>query len=839
MNIFRRSWWLLGLVLVSCQHTHHFQLDLKKEVWSLNSMSDSIHLNTVDPGDVHLALMSKGVIPDPYDGDNELKVQWVGETNWCFETRFDVPRELLKQDHLQLVCNGLDTYADVWLNNQKILGANNMFRKWQVPVRRFLHEGSNQLKICFYSPLEINRQKQGAYGIPLPEERAFTRKAPYQFGWDWGPKLITMGVWKEVYLEAWSGWKLRDVFVNQQVITDSVAQVTVVVNIESDEAQTATIIVAADDYPATEKKQVLTAGTQTIEIPLTLYEPNLWYPNGMGDADLTSFKVSVQVDEVVQTMEVSTGLRSAELVQQPDEGGYSFYFQINGQPTYIKGANYIPQDNFLTRVSRQKTKDLLLMAQQSHINMLRVWGGGVYETDDFYSLCDSLGIMVWQDFMFAGTVYPGDSAFVENVKQEAHQQIVRLRNHPSIVLWCGNNEVDEAWHNWGWQRSLGYGAADSTKLWNDYLYLFEEVLPGLVAAYAPHVNYVPSSPANGWGREVAYQKGDVHYWGVWWGEAPFEEYETKVGRFVSEYGFQGMPDIKTIELFTKPEDRNLDSEVMASHQKHPRGKELIQTYMERDYKVPESFEDYVYVSQLLQARGVVTAIEAHRRARPYNMGTMYWQLNDSWPVTSWSGIDYNLRPKAVQYAITKAYDRFLISFTEETDSLAMWVVSDCFVDRTPTLQWWLIDFDGDTLTGGENNFELPAGSSVVATREALKSIVSPNVLKSKVVLSARVWDGDYLLADGLHYFVAPKYLQLSENPEITMEVNRLSDGYQLTLSSQKLAKNLWLQATTDGWWSDNYFDLLAGERVEVFFQTGDTLGESEFFVRSLGEVYLR
>ncbi len=839
MKFFHWSWWLLGLVLVSCQHADHFQRDLKKDVWNLHSASDSIHLDSVDPADVHLALLSKGLIPDPYFGDNESIVQWVGKTDWCFETQFDVPGRLLSQDHLQLVFEGLDTYADVWLNKQKILSADNMFRQWKVPVHRYVHKGSNQLKICFYSPLEINRQKQKAYGIPLPEERAFTRKAPYQFGWDWGPKLITMGVWKDVYLEAWSGWKLKDVFVNQKLVTDSMAHITLFAEVETDKKNTAVVTVNAEGYPDMIQHLTLNPGTQTIEIPLTLIEPQLWYPHGMGDADMTTFNVRVQVGDEKQSMVVATGLRKAELVQEPDEVGYGFYFRINGQPIYIKGANYIPQDNFLTRESRNKTRDLLVMAQQSNINMLRVWGGGAYETDFFYSLCDSLGIMIWQDFMFAGTVYPGDSAFVENVKQEAHQQIVRLRNHPSIVLWCGNNEVDEAWHNWGWQQSMGYSAEDSTKVWSDYLHLFEEVLPGLVAAYAPQVDYVPSSPANGWGREVAYQKGDVHYWGVWWGEAPFEDYEKKVGRFVSEYGFQGMPDIKTIESFTKPEDRNLDSEVMATHQKHPRGKELIQTYMERDFKVPESFEDYVYVSQLLQARGIVTAIEAHRRARPYNMGTMYWQLNDCWPVTSWSGIDYNLRPKAVQYAITKAYDRFLISFTEETDSLAMWVVSDCFVDRTPTLQWWLIDFDGDTLTGGENNFELPAGSSVMADNVAFRNLLPHRSLKSQVVLSAKVWDGDYLLADGLHYFVAPKYLQLSEIPEITMEVSRLGDGYQLTLSSQKLAKNLWLHATTDGWWSDNYFDLLAGERVEVFFQTGDTLDEPEFFVRSLGEVYLR
>lgn len=834
MLSFKSVSFLLSLFIVSCNQIDTDRMDLKKADWVLQSHPDSLLINSVDPSDVHLALMLKGIIPDPFFGENEKKVQWVGETDWCFRTTFNVPANLLGQEEVNLVFDGLDTYAHVWLNDSLVLHADNMFRKWVIPVKTVLKKENNRLRICFSSPLQINKTKVHQYGIPLPEERAFTRKAPYQFGWDWGPTLITMGIWKPVYMEAWSGAKLSEVFIDQQMVTDTVAQVLVRGTIESTQPHKVKLTVSLNGEVKANKLIELLAGANNFQLPITIYEPTLWSPNGMGNPEMNAFTV-VMDDGQESSIKVVTGLRKIELIEDRDEQGAGFFFKVNNQTVYVKGANYIPQDNFLTRVTREQTRDLLVMAKQSNINMLRVWGGGVYETDDFYELCDSLGIMIWQDFMFAGTVYPGDSAFEENVAQEAKEQVIRLRNHPCLALWCGNNEVDEAWHNWGWQKSLGYSAADSTKLWDDYLHLFEGILPRIVRTYAPHTDYVPSSPANGWGREKAYKQGDVHYWGVWWGEEPFENYNEKVGRFVSEYGFQGMPDPKTIDSFTSPTDRNLDSEVMDAHQKHPRGKELIQEYMERDFLVPDNFNDYIYVSQLLQARGIKMAIEAHRRARPFNMGTLYWQLNDCWPVTSWSGIDYNHRWKAMQYAVKDAYGRFLVSYTEENDSLNIWVVSDCFVDRIPEVRWNLITFEGDTLDVGKTSFSLPAGSSVKAARLCIKDLIGTGLRKKRVVLKASVWDGQELLIEGLHYFDKPKNLMLDATPSLMLEVEKVSDGYFITLTTRHLAKNVWIQSALDGQWSDNFFDVLPGDRVRVTFMS-DTTKPPVFTLRSLGEL---
>ena len=436
--------------------------------------------------------------------------------------------------------------------------------------------------------------------------------------------------------------------------------------------------------------------------------------------------------------------------------------------------------------------------------------------------------------MFACNLYPGDSLFLENVKSEATDNIRRIRNHPSLVLWCGNNEVDEAWHNWGWQKQFGYSADDSTEIWQHYLTLFEELLPELVKKYSPEIPYWPSSPSIGWGREAAFAEGDVHYWGVWWGKEPFEKYEEKVGRFMSEYGFQGMPDLKTIVAFTQPDDRNLGSEVMDVHQKHPFGWEAINEYMERDYKVPERFEDYVYISQLLQAKGIKTAIEAHRRAKPYCMGTLYWQLNDCWPVTSWSGIDYYGRWKAMQYTVKKAYAPFLISFKEDGDSLAIYVISDSLADVEARLIWKRMDFNGRLLEMGKEDFTVGKNSSAKWLSVA-HGFYSNS--RSEILLSAELWKQDKKLASAQHYFVKPKNLSLLP-AIIQLDVKKENNNFLITLTSETLVKAVWLRSDTDGFFSENNFDLLPGEKKSMLFTPDQPVEQiPKFKIQCLNNIY--
>ncbi|MCF8348958.1 MAG: glycoside hydrolase family 2 protein, partial [Bacteroidales bacterium] len=486
---------LLLIASIGCGKPKVVNLDLKALNWSLSSVSDSIAVDSAITDDVHLALIDKGVIPDPFFRDNEKHVQWVGQTAWVYETTFDLPSDLLTDKGLDLVFEGLDTYTRIVLNGHTIAETNNMFRSYRFPVEKWLIKKDNALSVTFFPPEVINDRKEALYGILLPEKRGFSRKAPYQFGWDWGPKLVTMGLWKPARIESRKALELVDVFVDQLFVSDSVVDLLVISSVRSEMKTSVELHVSVDGSEVKRVPVELSAGDTILSIPLRVYDLPLWYPIGLGKASRVKVQVEIVQDNIKESKSVDIGLRSIKLVDKEDAAGTGFVFVVNGHEVYVKGANYIPQDNFLSRVTREQTRDLLVMAQKSNMNMLRVWGGGAYETDDFYTLCDSLGLMVWQDFMFAGTVYPGDSAFLQNVTLEAEQQIIRLRNHPSIALWCGNNEVDEAWHNWGWQKSLGYSENDSSKLWNDYLLLFEDILPEKVKELDPQISYVPSSPA--------------------------------------------------------------------------------------------------------------------------------------------------------------------------------------------------------------------------------------------------------------------------------------------------------------------------------------------------------
>jgi len=572
----------------------------------------------------------------------------------------------------------------------------------------------------------------------------------------------------------------------------------------------------------------LKKGPNHFSFPIKIENPKLWWPNGMGEQNLYEFKVSIlKSGKVFDEKSVTIGLRSVEFVQEKDSIGESFFFRINGQDVFAKGANYIPQDNFLSRISKSDYEQIIETAAKSNMNMLRVWGGGIYENDEFYQLCDEKGIMLWQDFMFAGNMYPDDTTFLQNIRTEAAQNVKRLRNHPSIVLWCGNNEIKEAWNSWDWQKSYNWSEQDSSRLWNNYLDIFEKILPGIVNEYSTGTFYLPSSPSNGWGRDIAYKEGDVHYWGVWWGKEPFEKYNEKVGRFMSEYGFQGMPDQKTIERFTIPSDLDIDSEVMKAHQKHPFGWENILEYLERDYPQPENFGQLVYLSQLMQAKGIKTAIEAHRRAKPYCMGTLYWQLNDCWPVTSWSSVDYFGSWKALQYFVKKAYNKYLISFEENETGLEVFFISDDTNAIEANIKWRLIDFDGNNISDGKREVSINKNSSTIVEFWNEKELKKWRPLESKVLI-VDVFNNSQKLSSAIKIFAKAKSLTLhTDNPKF--EIEKTKDGYLLSFKSTSFIKGMQINCSEDGFFSDNYFDLLPGKEKKITFKTNSAILKKDNF----------
>ncbi len=815
---------IVAVLLSSCDKNQGKpqQINLKSFSWSLTDTADSLHLSGVNPSDVYMALLQKGVIDKPFYRDNEPKLQWVGRKDWIFSTDFNLSKEFLLHDRIEIDFKGLDTYADVYLNQHLILKANNMFRSWKTDVKSILKPGHNKLKIVFTSPIKIISKKKKQLPYPLPDSRAFVRKAAYQFGWDWGPKFVTMGIWRPAFLLAWDQLKIRDVFIRQDSISKRRAKLTAILQVKAVRNMDVKLRIFTDNKSFFEKKVNLEKGFNLLLFPLNINHPRLWWPNGLGKPNLYTFNFSFSKNgNVVDDTLIQTGLRRLCLIQKPDKNGKSFYFQINGKAVFAKGANYIPPDNFLSRVTDAKYKQIIETARKSNMNMLRVWGGGTYEKNLFYRLCDENGIMVWHDFMFAGSMYPGDSAFIQNVTQEVRQNISRLRNHPCIALWCGNNEIDEAWHNWGWQKQFGYSKTDSAKLWENYQYLFEQLLPEMVKKYDPKCSYWPSSPSIGWGHVEAYREGDVHYWGVWWGKAPFKKYDEKVGRFMSEYGFQAMPDKKTIDDFSLPRDRFIKSKVMQVHQKHPFGWQNIHDYLLRHFQPPENFDDLIYKSQLLQDMGIKRAIEAHRRAKPYCMGTLYWQLNDCWPVTSWSSIDYYGRWKALQYAVKKAYATYLVSVVEKNHRLKIFVVSDDTSNHRMRLKWRLIDFNGKLLSCDSLDFALPANKSLCVDSIYENNFAGDDLnWRNHTVLEAVVEENGKPLARGLHYFDEPKNLLLSP-VKIKTQIERKKDKLILHLSCRQLVKSVYLQSPLNVQFSNNYFDLLPGEEKTVVCQPVD------------------
>jgi beta-mannosidase len=791
------------------------------------------------PGTVHTDLLANDLIPDPFWRDNEMKLQWIGEEDWVYRSTFRGSSEILEAEEAELVFHGLDTFARVFLNGQPILEADNMFRTWRVDVTRLLRSGDNELEVRFSSPLPqaLSAYESLPYHMPAgndrgnPPSRVFVRKAAYHYGWDWGPRFVTSGIWRTIELKGWRGARITDLHIGTDTITSQMALLTAQLVIEATRAEVerraaggavpVRLALSSPDgaFEPVEYETILEPGLNEISLPLGIPNPELWWPNGLGEAHLYTIQASLDAGLRVDTVSARVGIRDIRLITEPDSLGESFYFQVNGIPVFMKGANYIPLDHFTPRVTEDQYRALFRDVVDANMNMIRIWGGGIYEEDLFYDLADEEGILIWQDFMFANGMYPGDSAFLANVREEARDQVRRLRNHPSLALWCGNNEMDEGWHRWGWARAYDT-PQDSAAVREAYLNLFHEILPGIVEDEDPWRRYWPSSPSLGWGDPESLNRGDSHYWGIWHGREPFIVFTEKLPRFSSEYGFQAFPPMATVEAFTDPADRSLSNPILLVHQKHPIGNELILEYMERDYPVPGTFQDFVYVSQLLQARGMSMAFEAHRRAQPRTMGTLYWQLNDTWPVVSWSSRDYFGRWKALHYAARKAFAPLLLSPERVGDTLTVWGVWEGREPLQGTLQLKLLDFRGTTLWEAPVPASLAPGTSRPLWSGSVEELLDGEDSR-EVVFTARMSEGE-----ALFYFHPPRELAL-ETAAIQLAWEEGEGGPVLTLTSDVLAKNVYLvlagpEEDPEGGrpeviFTENFFDLLPGQarRVQI------------------------
>ena len=778
--------------------------NLSSEKWKFKNAKENNWLTASVPGTVHLDLMDNKIIPDPYKDENEKKVQWIENEDWDYQTSFNISSKDLENQNIELIFNGLDTFSEIYLNGKLIQSTDNMFRKWTIPVKQSLKKGENVLQVKFRSAVNVGKELAQKVPFTMPESpRSFVRKAQYQFGWDWGPRLVTAGIWKDVKLNFWNTARLDHIKIEQKILTKQKADLNIHAEIFTKQEGKYSFLINGKSQNIS-----LKSGLNLISIPYQIQNPKLWQPNGWGDPNLYDIKVSLQKDsKMIAEKSEKIGLRTMELIQEKDAKGKSFYFKVNGKPMYAKGTNWIPSDSFTPRMTKEKYQKLIKDCKEANMNMIRVWGGGIYEDDEFYRSCDENGILVWQDFMFAGSFYPADEKFQKNVELEVKDQIERLQNHPSLALWCGNNEIDEAIVNWGYQKQFKYSKEDSLQVWKDYKKIFHEVIPDAIQKYATIDKqiYWESSPSIGWGHKESLTEGDSHYWGVWWGEQPFEIYNEKVPRFASEYGFQGMPTLKTTKsMFSGNPDLSLQNATIKAHEKHSRGWEIIENYMKRDYKVPTDFVKYNYVSQLLQARGMQIAIEAHRRAKPYNMGTLYWQLNDCWPVVSWSSIDYSGNWKALHYQVKRSFENQVILVEEKEGILTFYAINDQtrkFDDVFVEIE--IVNFQGKVL---DKITTVPNGKTleeiVPFDPIEIQNLVSDsNRNETFLKLTLKDTNGK-IIAESNYFFAKPKDLKLTKP---ALKIRKIS-ATEIEISTDVLAKDVYLMGDTH--FSDNFFDLL-------------------------------
>ena len=821
------------------------------EEWQFRQVGTEQWLPAAVPGCNHLDLLANGKIEDPFWRTNEADLQWIDKEDWEYQTTFDVSPELLKHDRIELYFEGLDTYAAVTLNGTEILKADNMFREWRVDVKKHLKPGENVLNILFRSPITVGleRLENQTYNIKVfgndqaehgqvpggKRVSVFSRKAPYHFGWDWGPRLVSSGIWRPVHLIAWNEARLTNLQIVQKEVTKAAAGYTAVFEVEAEKVAKADFRFDVEGEGRFEKSVTLEPGIHTYAVDFVINNPKLWWSNGLGEPHLYKAKAVLKTAKTTDTKTTRIGVRTIKVVRKKDDEGRTFTFELNGVPVFMKGANMVPFDIYNARVTEEKIRATVQSAVDANFNMLRVWGGGIYQSDAFYDVCDEMGILIWQDFMFACNQYPGDEAFLENVRHEAIDNVRRLRNHPSIAIWCGNNEI--AWFH------FKTGEVTNTQQ-QAYADLFLGIIPDVLKENDPSRFYWHSSPAAyaTYGGTAAEKKsrGDYHYWSVWHGKKPYEEYANNIPRFMSEYGFQAFPEIRTVKSFSLPEDFGLNTPVMEHHQRNGSANDKIKWYMEQYYRVPEDFETFLYVGQLLQAEAITYGMEAHRRARPFCMGSLYWQLNDVWPVASWSSVDYELRRKALHYRAKRAFAQQLVSpfKNSETGAVEIHVVNDDLKPIEAVLQMRMIGFDGAIGWSKELPIQIKANTSAVYFEIPESELLAGQPANNRL-LAVELKQGDDTLATAKTYFKVPRYLDLPK-PTVTHTLTKAPDGFEITLRTDVLAKNVYLTAGDgDYFFSDNYFDLLPGHEVTVHLKTDldeDAL-KKVFSLRTLRDTY--
>ncbi|MFX1496241.1 MAG: glycoside hydrolase family 2 protein [Promethearchaeota archaeon] len=816
-------------------------------VWELSNYERKIHINADVPGTVFEALIDEEIIEDPFYGRNELNLNWVYNSEWVYSYKFNCKEEFLKHSNIRLRFYGLDTVAMIYLNNEFLGKTENMFINYEFDVKRKLKR-ENKIKVVFKSPVLVLEDKVKDHEVKLRNDHGmagvpYLRKAQYSFGWDWGPCLPDIGIWKPVEIVGYNEIKLNSINVIQyfeynidpliiEKVEDipkiSIKKVNLKVKVELESnleelKERGFFLKCALISP---HGNVSVKSIQAEKLHSTLHfeikNPQLWWVHELGKPELYELRITLEKDTIIDIIQQQFGIRDIRLIRRQDKWGETFYFLLNGIPIFAKGANWIPVDSFIPRGKRKGLYErILTSAKQANFNMVRIWGGGIYEDDLFYNLCDKFGILVWQDFPFAGAIYPKHKDFFKILRIEAIQNIKRLRNHPSLALWCGNNEIEQLWLGF---VNIAEIEDEEIKLEYEkaYLDLFKRLLPELITQYDPGHSYWPSSPLDNYnGTKVLSRypndanNGDAHYWKVWHGGASFKSYQKFNSRFMSEFGFESFPSLKTVGSFCPPDQFNFLSPIMESHQKNEGGNKKIFRYMKRRFLAPDKFEDQIILSQLTQAEAIEFGVKHWRQNRNdfHCMGALYWQLNDCWPVISWSSLDYNLRWKALHYFAKRFFQSIFPSVKQNKNTIEFWVTNDLNFSQEVILSWKIMKYDGIVILNGEFDSKVKPCCSfklgeinIGTLNENKQNYIVFYVLKQKNNLNA-------IIFRGFHLFDSPKKFKLI-NPELSFEIEKKEhqEALRIILKSKNIALYVYIDSEViDFVASDNFFSMEPGE----------------------------
>jgi beta-mannosidase len=769
------------------------------------------------PGSVYHDLLLAGKMEDPFFKDNEYTALEVSKYDYEYKKSFIVTKDMLLYEKVQLLCEGLDTLCEIFLNGKSILNGQNMHRVYEIEVRDMLLEGENILHAIFKSPVEFCLRKQAENPLINVKEAipgiSHLRKSHCMLGWDWGPKLPDMGIWREISIRGYNTARLSDVYITQKHKVGKV-DLDVRLGLEKWSSTELEILVKVITPEGEVISHNMTTEASEVNIPIQIDQPRLWWPNGFGSQPLYKVEILVmKASKVLDTHSLRIGLRTLTIKRENDQWGQSFEFVINGVGIFSMGADYIPEDNILARCSRERTEKLIRSCVAANFNSIRVWGGANYPEDYFYDLCDEYGLIVWQDLMYACGAYDFSEEFKENIIQETIDNMKRLRHHASLGLWCGNNEQEMAWEYWGWSEKC------SPKLKTDYIKQFEVVLPEIAAKIDPNTFYWMSSPSStgSFDNSNSENIGDMHFWGVWHDKQPFTDYRKIFPRYMSEFGIQAFPCLKTVETFTHPEDRNIFSYVMESHQKNDSGNEKILFYIAENYKYPKNFDSLLYASQLIQAEGLRYGVEHWRRNRGRCMGAVYWQLNDCWPGASWSSIDYYGRWKALHYAAKRFFSPLLASACENGSDISLHISNEKMNAVSGTLTWRLMNARSHIIETSEKTVVVaPLSSSEIETMDFHEVLDTPDKKRNTYLEYSFSVDHE-IVSSGTVLFVKSKHFAFV-CPEISTRVLEEKDRFVIQIESKAFARFIELGLKTeDAVFSDNYFDLSAGDvkKVEV------------------------